>query len=81
MKFEISLLFLINTGSAVGYSLVAPLFPSVALDKGISEEIIGAIMASYAIANVLITPFYRNILNFTGKKNGIFIGLFIEVKN
>jgi MFS family permease len=79
MKREIVLLFLVNFGSAIGYSLVAPLFPSIALERGISEETIGKIMASFAISNVLITPFYSKIFNIIGKKRVFYIGLFIEV--
>lgn len=80
MKTEIILLFLVNIGSAIGYSLIAPLFPSIALERGISEALIGTIMASFAVSNVIITPFYRYIFNFFGKKTSFFLGLFLEVK-
>ena len=36
-------------------------------------------MASFAISNVLITPFYSKIFNIIGKKRVFYIGLFIEV--
>lgn len=81
MRKEIILLFLVNIGSAVGYSLIAPLYPSIAIKNGLSESIIGLIIASFAISNSLITPFCQKIFMTYGKKRIFFIGLFTEVKS
>jgi len=79
MRKEIILLFLVNIGSAVGYSLIAPLFPSIAIERGLNESIIGVIIASFAISNSLITPFSQKIFMKFGKKKIFFLGLFVEV--
>lgn len=79
MKKEIILLFLVNIGSAIGYSLIAPLFPLIALKRGLSESLIGLIIAAFAISNALTTPFGQNIFQKYGKKRMFFIGLFLEV--
>ena len=79
MKKEIVVLFLINICSGIGYSLIAPLFPSVALQKGINETIIGLIIASFAISNSLITPFTQIIFTKLGKKKAFSYALLAEV--
>ena len=40
MNNKILILSIINIFSAIGYSLIAPLFPSLASDKKIGENII-----------------------------------------
>ncbi len=79
MNKNIILLFLVNISSAVGYSLIAPLFPSIALEKGLSEAIIGIIIASFAVSNSIITPYCHKIFSIYGKKKVFFFGLLSEV--
>lgn len=81
MKKEIIILFLANVGSAIGYSLIAPLFPLVAIQKGLTESMIGFIIASFAISNSIITPLGNNIFKLYGKRNILFLALFTEVIN
>lgn len=79
MNKEIFLLFTVNVLSGIGYSLVAPLFPSIALKRGLSEFVIGFIISLYAIANLLVTPFtYKFFKNF-GKKKVFLIAIGLEV--
>jgi MFS family permease len=79
MKFEIMILFIINLVSGAGYSLVSPLFPSIAVKIGLSDSAIGFIISSYAIANLIATPFSRKIFHLIGKKNVLFYAVVIEV--
>ncbi len=79
MKFEIIVLFIINLVSGAGYSLVSPLFPSMAKKIGLSDSTIGFIISSYAIANLIATPFSRKFFYYFGKKNVLFYAVVIEV--
>lgn len=79
MKFEIIILFIINLVSGAGYSLVSPLFPSIAVKIGLSDSAIGFIISSYAVANLIATPFSRKIFYSIGKKNVLFYAVVIEV--
>ncbi len=56
MKITI-IFFLMNTFSGMGYSVLAPLFPSLATKLGLTESLIGSIISIYALSNILITPF------------------------
>jgi predicted MFS family arabinose efflux permease len=69
---EIFLLFVVNIISGVGYSLVAPLYPSIAFKRGLTEFVIGIIISIFAIANLFITPFAHLFFKRFGKKR-IFI--------
>lgn len=71
--------FLLNIISGVGYSLIAPIYPSVALERGLSEFSIGFIISLFAITNVVITPFSHLIFNKLGKKKTLFYAIITEV--
>jgi len=80
MNREIFLLFFVNIISGIGYSLVAPLFPSIALKRSLSEFTIGFIISLYAIANLIVTPFTDKFFKKFGKKNVFFCSILGEVK-
>ena len=46
-----------NTFSGMGYSILAPLFPSLATKLGLTESLIGSLISIYALSNFLITLF------------------------
>ena len=46
--------------SAMGYSIVAPLFPVLGKDFSISEALLGWIISTYAITNCITTPLFQN---------------------
>ena len=71
--------FIINFLSAIGYSLVAPLFPPLALEKGLNEATIGLIISLFAIANFLITPMSPYIIENFGRKRVFYMSMIIEV--
>ena len=56
MKKPLILLFFMNMLSGMGYSIVAPLFPTLEKYFSISEAIIGWIISTYSISNTIITP-------------------------
>ena len=76
---EIILLFILNLISGTGYSLVAPLYPSIALERGISEFLIGIIISVFAFSNLLTTPFVHKIFKMYGKKNILIYTVSTEV--
>lgn len=75
----IILLVMVNVISGTGYSLVAPLFPSLAFKRGLSEYTIGFIISSYAISNLIITPFGTKIFKLIGKRNVFLLAIATEV--
>jgi len=79
MKEEIILLFLINIGSSIGYGIVAPLFPYIAVQRGISESIIGLVIGAFAIGNSMIIPFTQTLIKIYSKRKIFLLALFTEV--
>lgn len=65
---EVLFLFVLNISTGVGYSLIAPLYPNIALERGMSEFGIGFIISLYAITDMLTTPFFHIIFKKFGKK-------------
>ena len=70
---------MVNIISGIGYSLVAPLYPSIAMKRGLSEFIIGFIISIYALSNLIVTPFTQNFFKIFGKKNIFLIAITAEV--
>jgi MFS family permease len=80
MSSQILLLFLINVLSAIGYSLIAPLYPFVAESKGVSDFTIGVIFSSFAISNVIAIPLTPKLANSIGRRRLFYIAMIIEVR-
>ena len=78
MNKNILLLFFINLFSAMGYSLISPLFPSIGEKHNINEAIIGWIISTYALFNFSITPFVPILVIKFGRKNIFIISVFLE---
>jgi predicted MFS family arabinose efflux permease len=79
MLNELVYLGLINAFTGVGYSLIAPLYPIIALDKNINEDMIGFIISIFAIATIIGSPFIPNLINKIGKRPVLQYALIIEV--
>ncbi len=79
MLHKISFLFMVNFFSALGYSLIAPLFPAVAKSKGVNDFMIGVIFSSFAISNVAATLFISKFINFFGRRKLFILALLLEV--
>ena len=58
-----NLFLLINTLSGMGYSLAAPLFPSLSNSELLTEEILGWIISTYSLAGTILTPFVPFLTN------------------
>lgn len=78
MLSQFILLFLINSLSAIGYSLIAPLFPFEAYAKGVNEFMIGLIFSSFAISNVISFPLTPMLIKRIGRRNLFYIAMTIE---
>ncbi len=79
MAKEFYLLFFINICSAIGYSLIAPLYPSEAILRGIKEDICGLVISMFAVSNFLTTPFCPTLVSKYGRKNMFYFACVIEV--
>ena len=77
MKITI-FLFFINTFSGMGYSILAPLFPSLGTKDGLTESIIGWIISIFAMSNTLITPFTPYLCNKYGRIQLLYFPTFCE---
>lgn len=77
MKITI-ILFFINTFSGMGYSILAPLFPSLGTKDGLTESIIGWIISIFAMSNTLITPFTPYLCNKYGRIQLLYFSTFCE---
>lgn len=80
MKKNILRLFVIVTLISIGYSLIAPLFPFIALSKEVHEGTVGLIFSSYAASNIIIIPLINNLIEVFGRKGLCFIGITICVR-
>ncbi len=80
MKKEIILLFFLNACSGVGYSIVAPLYPSEAFKHGIGEYLSGTIISMFAVSNFIVTPFCPYLIKKYGRKNILYTACLLEVK-
>lgn len=79
MKSQVLLLFAINLFSAMGYSLIAPLFPTLGEKRHIGENLIGWIISTYALFNFMITPFCPALANKYGRKKIFYLSTLLEV--
>ena len=57
----ITILLFLNILNAMGYSLIAPLFPILGRESGFNDALIGWIISSYSVANTLVTPFIPSL--------------------
>jgi hypothetical protein len=79
MKTEIILLFFINICSAIGYSLIAPLYPYEALKRDIKEKVCGFIISMFAVSNFFATPFCPALISKYGRKQIFYFAVIVEV--
>ena len=78
MKKSIILLICMNTFSAMGYSIVAPLFPVLGKDFSISEALLGWIISTYAISNCITTPFVPKLCKRFSRIKLLYLATFFE---
>ena len=73
-----NLFLLINTLSGMGYSLAAPLFPSLSDSDQLSEELLGWIISTYSLAGTLLTPFVPFLTKKFNRVNLLIVSTFLE---
>ena len=79
MALKVLILIFEITLSAIGYSLIAPLFPQIAHEAGINDMTLGVIFSSFAVANCMIIPFSSCLIKVVGRKKLLYFALFLEV--
>ena len=75
-KMFIIILFAIF--SQIGYSLLAPLYPFLAEERGISSSLVGIIFSSFAISNFLLTILTPLLSEICGRKNLLILAILTE---
>ena len=78
MKKSIILLIFMNMFSAMGYSIVAPLFPVLGKDFEISEALLGCIISTFAITNCITTPFVPKLCKRFSRIRLLYFATFFE---
>ena len=78
MKKPIILLLIMNMFSGMGYSILAPLFPSLGKKFGINEDLIGWILSTYAFSNCIITPFIPSLCRYFTRIKILYFSTFCE---
>jgi DHA1 family multidrug resistance protein-like MFS transporter len=76
---EVILLFVINTLSSLGYSLIAPLYPPLAKERAMPEYLIGLVISAYALIGFVITPLCPKIIKMFGRKKVLYTAIGLEV--
>ena len=71
-------LFFMNMFSGMAYSIIAPLFPSVAEKHGVNEDILGYLISICALSSFCISPFVPIIIKKFGRIEMLYIATFIE---
>jgi len=79
MKKDIVFLFVINVCSAVGYSLIAPLYPALAIERGFGEHLCGQIISMFAISNFFFTPLCPMFIKMIGRREIFYLAMVLEV--
>ena len=75
-KMLIIILFAIF--SQIGYSLLAPLYPFLAEERGVSSSLVGIIFSSFAISNFLLTILTPYLSEKCGRKNLLILAILTE---
>jgi predicted MFS family arabinose efflux permease len=65
---QIYYLLIINFLCAVGYSIIAPIYPPLALERSITPDTTGIIFTTFAISSILVSPIIPKTINRLGKK-------------
>lgn len=81
MKKEILVLLITNIFSAIGYSIIAPLYPALADSMGIGQDVTGLIIAAFAISNVITTPLIPGLMSIFDRKEVFYLAMILEVNN
>ena len=67
-----------NTFSGMGYSILAPLFPSLGTKQGLTKYLIVSIIRIFALSNILITPFIPYLFKKFSRIHLLYFATFCE---
>ena len=70
--------FFMNMFSGMGFSILAPLFPSMALKHGLSESLIGWILGIFAFSSTCISPFTPSLIKKFSRIKLLYFSTFCE---
>ena len=71
-------LFFMNMFSGMAYSIIAPLFPSIAEKYGISEEVLGYLISICALSSFFSAPFVPMLIKKFGRIDILYFATFGE---
>jgi multidrug resistance protein len=72
---RLAVLIAVNFVDMVGFMIVLPLLPFYALDLRASPEIVGLLIASYSVAQLVAAPFWGRVSDRHGRRPALLIGL------
>ena len=72
---RLAVLIAVNFVDMVGFMIVLPLLPFYALELKASPEIVGALIASFSIAQLVAAPFWGRVSDRYGRRPALLIGL------
>jgi multidrug resistance protein len=72
---RLAVLIAVNFVDMVGFMIVLPLLPFYALELRGSPEIVGFLIASYSIAQLIAAPFWGRLSDRYGRRPALLIGL------
>ena len=78
IKYEQKILCLINASTSMSFSMIGPLYPPMALTKGISVEISGLVIGIFSLAQLFMSIFNTSIIKKFGRKNLFFYFIIIN---
>jgi len=74
-----SFLFIVMIESAIGYALITPIYPSLAMQRGLTESFIGIVFSCFPIASIIVIPFIPYLIKKFGRINLLYFSLVLEV--
>jgi MFS family permease len=72
---RLSVLIAVNAVDMLGFAMVLPILPFYAKDLGASPLMIGLIISSFSIAQLLSAPFWGRVSDRYGRRPALLIGL------
>ena len=72
---RLAVLIAVNFVDMVGFMIVLPLLPFYALHLDASAEIVGLLIASYSVAQLVAAPFWGRVSDRYGRRPALLIGL------